>query len=131
MNHTWKIFSNCTVWQTKFNFTLLQFYNITFLLSEERLLAAQMLEEQDLPCKVYVDTMTDEACLKYGSIPERLYVIHEGKVAYAGGTGPFYYSVPELEYWLKCFKSKITYNPPKKGFFDVDKQSGKAIKYYK
>ncbi len=87
-----------------------------------------MLEEQDLPCKVFVDTMTDEACLKYGSIPERLYIIHEGKIAYAGGTGPFYYSIPELEHWLKCFKNKIRYVPPKKGFFDFDKESGKAMK---
>ncbi len=90
----------------------------------DRLLAAQILEETPgLPCKVYVDTMTDEACLKYGGIPERLHVIHNGKIAYSGRTGPFFYTVDELEYWLKCYKNKTEYNPESKSFlstiFDV------------
>ena len=37
--------------------------------------------------------MTDEACKAYGSLPDRLYIVHEGKIAYQGGLGPFEYEV--------------------------------------
>ncbi len=63
--------------------------------------------------------MSDEACLKYGGIPERLHVIHNGKIAYSGRTGPFFYNVGEVEYWLKCYKNKTDYNPNSKSFIST------------
>ncbi len=63
-------------------------------------------EEENLPCKVYVDKMTNEANLSYGAIPERLYVILDGNIAYAGGFGPMYYKLEEVVNWLDVFKNK-------------------------
>ena len=37
--------------------------------------------------------MTDDACKAYGSLPDRLYIVHRGKVVYQGGRGPFEYKV--------------------------------------
>ena len=43
--------------------------------------------------KLLADLMTDDACKAYGSFPDRLYVVHRGKIAYQGGRGPFGYKV--------------------------------------
>lgn len=49
---------------------------------EERLSAAQILVKEDPLCPVVVDEMTDVAVMKYGAMPERLYVLQAGKVLY-------------------------------------------------
>ena len=43
--------------------------------------------------KLLADLMTDDACKAYGSLPDRLYIVHRGKVVYQGGRGPFEYKV--------------------------------------
>ena len=73
----------------------------------ERLDAARNLEAAagvSLPCPVFVDTMENAANVAYAAIPERLYIIKEGKVAFVGGDGPMNYSIPEME---KALRSMI------------------------
>ena len=68
---------------------------------EDRLEAAAMLAEKNLPCPLVVDTMTNEAALDYGTLPERLYIILDGKIVYAGGRDPWNYKPSEVKEWLK------------------------------
>ena len=44
--------------------------------------------------------MEHEAEKKYQGLPERLYVIMDNKIVYAGGLGPFNYSVDEVDTFL-------------------------------
>lgn len=49
---------------------------------EERLSAAQILVQKEPLCPVVVDEMNDVAAVKYGALPERLYVLQAGNVVY-------------------------------------------------
>lgn len=49
---------------------------------EDRLSAAQILVKKDPLCPVVVDDMSDTSAIKYGALPERLYVLQAGKVIY-------------------------------------------------
>ncbi len=49
---------------------------------EERLSAAQILVQKEPLCPVVVDEMSNIAAIKYGALPERLYVLQAGKVVY-------------------------------------------------
>ena len=73
---------------------------------DERFAAAQQLYDQQVPCRLLVDNMDDNASLQYSARPERLYVISEGKVAFQGGRGPLLYSVAEVEKWLLEYRQK-------------------------
>ena len=48
----------------------------------DRLVAAQTLVDLEPGCPVVVDDMSDVTACKYGSLPERLYVLQAGKVVY-------------------------------------------------
>ncbi len=63
---------------------------------EDRITAAKMLKEKNLPCPLVVDTMTDEASKLYGALPERLFIILNGRVVYEGRQGPFGYNAEEM-----------------------------------
>lgn len=73
---------------------------------EDRLEAAKILLDKKPNCPVLVDTMSNEACKLYGSLPERLYIILDGIVVMHGGEGPFKYYVEEVEEWLTKFTGK-------------------------
>lgn len=49
---------------------------------EDRLSAARILVQKDPLCPVVVDDMSDTSAIKYGALPERLYVLQGGKVIY-------------------------------------------------
>lgn len=49
---------------------------------EDRLSAAQILVKKKPLCPVVVDDMSDTSAIKYGALPERLYVLQAGKVIY-------------------------------------------------
>lgn len=49
---------------------------------EERLSAAQILVQEEPLCQVVVDDMNNSCSIKYGAMPERLYVLRAGKVTY-------------------------------------------------
>jgi len=70
----------------------------------DRIRAAATLREEagtDLGgSTILVDLMDDPANLGYAALPERLYVIQDGRVVYQGGLGPFDYRIEEVEAFL-------------------------------
>ena len=76
---------------------------------QERLLAASILlddEELRPPGTFLIDTMDNEADLLYGGLPERLYIILDGTIVYAGRKGPAGYKLNEVKEWLENYKAK-------------------------
>ena len=56
-------------------------------------------------CDVVVDTMRNTANLYYGAYYERLYVVMDDVIVYAGERGPQGYRMGELETWLEKYTS--------------------------
>ena len=50
--------------------------------------------------------MKNEASRSYGSFPDRLYIVLDGKVVYQGGLGPVDYNTYEMEQWLEKYFEK-------------------------
>ncbi|XP_046861549.1 thyroxine 5-deiodinase-like [Xenia sp. Carnegie-2017] len=75
----------------------------------ERCKAAQKLHELNLQCQIMVDTMDDNANVAFGALPERLYAIEDGKVAYVGGQGPMNSSMKAARDWLESYREKNTF----------------------
>tara|TARA_B110001452_G_C15073558_1_gene374708 strand:+ start:340 stop:681 length:342 start_codon:yes stop_codon:yes gene_type:complete len=50
---------------------------------------------------IVVDSIADELENRYEARPERLYVVHGGKVLWRGGLGPFEYDAPGLAAFLE------------------------------
>lgn len=71
---------------------------------EDRLSAAELLVQQEPLCPVVVDEMDDISAIKYGALPERLYVLQAGKVVYKGMVGPWGYDPMEVRSFLKKMK---------------------------
>eukprot|EP00092_Neocalanus_flemingeri_P106243 GFUD01136309.1.p1 GENE.GFUD01136309.1~~GFUD01136309.1.p1 ORF type:complete len:124 (+),score=35.38 GFUD01136309.1:162-533(+) len=71
---------------------------------EQRMEAAATLREEAdeflKDCPILVDQMDDRANLAYAALPERLYVVQDGKISFEGGAGPFHYSIEEVEKFL-------------------------------
>ena len=67
----------------------------------DRLEAAKLLREYDIPCTTVVDPMTNETASAYGATPDRLYIVQDELVVYEGGRGPANYHIEEVESWLK------------------------------
>jgi len=55
---------------------------------------------------VLVDTMADEATQAYGAFPERLVIVHHGRIVYLGGNGPYKYNLTEARRWLEEYKAE-------------------------
>lgn len=68
---------------------------------EDRLSAARILVQKEPLCPVVVDEINDVTAIKYGALPERLYVLQAGKVVYKGGVGPCGYSPLEVRSFLE------------------------------
>jgi len=70
----------------------------------DRLSAAATLREeagQALEgCRILVDPMDDRANIAYAALPERLYVVQDGRIIYQGGLGPFDYNISDVEAFL-------------------------------
>ncbi len=66
---------------------------------EERQVVAKRCETAlNYEIQTYVDTMDDTVSKAYAAKPTRLYLVGlDGRVAYAGGLGPFGFKPPELE----------------------------------
>ena len=61
----------------------------------------------EYPCQHYtqlsceqVDPMDDRANHAFAALPERIYVVLDGRIAYQGGLGPFDYKIEEVEEFL-------------------------------
>lgn len=64
--------------------------------------AARILQEAySLDMPILVDGMDDSLCRAYAAMPERFYIILEGKVLVAGDQGPAMYDLRALEDWIK------------------------------
>ena len=70
---------------------------------KDRIEVANILQSNIPEAQVYADLFTNTAGKAYGAIPERLYVLLDGVVAYEGGEGPYNYDLDELREWLARF----------------------------
>lgn len=68
---------------------------------EERIKAGEMLQEQNLACDVVVDDISNNTNRAYAGLYERLYIMQNSKIVYAGELGPMGYSLGEVEEWLE------------------------------
>ena len=68
---------------------------------DDRIDAARRLYNSGVKCPILVDEMSNNANRLYGGSPERLYVLLDDKIVYAGEKGPMGYDLPELEKWLE------------------------------
>jgi len=57
--------------------------------------------------KVVTDVIEDEAEKMFSAWPERLYVVLDGRVLYAGGKGPFGYRIDHLQSFLEDYFEKV------------------------
>ena len=63
--------------------------------------------------KLFIDTMDNNANEMYAALPERLFILNEGRLSYVGGVGPFCYNLEEVEKWLRSFEKKVKRLPLK------------------
>ncbi|ELU00448.1 hypothetical protein CAPTEDRAFT_204892 [Capitella teleta] len=71
---------------------------------DSRLAAAEILSLRKPSFPIVVDSMTDEANIKYGGLFERLYVFRDDVIEYQGGRGPSGCHVAEVEQHLLRYK---------------------------
>ena len=60
----------------------------------------------DPPCPVAVDPIDDCMSKAFGSLPERLYVIHDDVIKVQGLRGPMGYHLDVIQDWLENFTNK-------------------------
>ncbi|XP_075395965.1 type I iodothyronine deiodinase isoform X2 [Tenrec ecaudatus] len=72
---------------------------------QDRLRAARLLLDRGPQCPVVVDTMENESSRLYAALPERLYVLQEGRVLYKGKPGPWNYHPEEVRAVLEKLDS--------------------------
>ena len=51
-----------------------------------------------------VDSMNNEACLKFGAYPQKLFVIYKSRVAFSSGPGPNGYDIGAVTDWLNDYE---------------------------
>lgn len=72
---------------------------------QDRMKAVDILLKHQPNCPVVVDDMSNDINYKYGAMPERLYIVLNGKIVYLGERGPRGYHVEEVEEWLTKYTS--------------------------
>jgi hypothetical protein len=88
-------------WQMKSNVKEDVCYAQPKTLEQRVAIANDFVQRQKYPLPFGIDDMNDEADHAYSAWPERLYIIDEhGRIAYAGGMGPFHYAPEEVRAWL-------------------------------
>jgi len=70
---------------------------------QDRIEAASILAEQVPNIPVYTDLMDNHVNRAFGAMPERLFILLDNKVVYAGGMGPFFYNLDDVKTWLDNF----------------------------
>ena len=67
-----------------------------------------ILDDEELrpPGTFLIDIMDNEADLLYGGMPERLYIILDGVIVYAGRKGPVGYNLNDVRKWLEKYRAK-------------------------
>jgi hypothetical protein len=88
-------------WQMKSNVKEDVCYAQPKTLEQRVAIAQDFVKRQKYPLPFGIDDMNNAADLAYSAWPERLYVIDEqGRIAFAGGIGPFKYDPQEVRAWL-------------------------------
>uniref|UniRef100_A0A8C6RRZ9 Iodothyronine deiodinase n=1 Tax=Nannospalax galili TaxID=1026970 RepID=A0A8C6RRZ9_NANGA len=78
-------------WAFKNNVDIRQHQNL-----QDRLWAAHLLLARSPQCPVVVDTMQNLSSQQYAALPERLYILQEGRILYKGKPGPWNYNPEEV-----------------------------------
>jgi len=66
--------------------------------AERAEVASQCVKDLNLPMPALIDNMDDSTNQNYLGWPDRLYLVDkDGKLAYAGGRGPFFFSTEEMD----------------------------------
>ena len=100
-------------WQMKSNVKEDVCYAQPKTLEQRVAIAKDFVERQKYPLPFGIDEMNDAADRAYSAWPERLYIIDEhGRIAYAGGIGPFNYDPEEVRAWLAKRFGEVKQNPP-------------------
>jgi type I thyroxine 5'-deiodinase len=77
-------------------------------LEERSKVASTCAEKLNMPMPAVVDRMDDKVNQAYRGWPDRLYLIgKDGKLAYTGGRGPFFFSPAEWEAAIEAELKKI------------------------
>uniref|UniRef100_A0A8C8VQR3 Iodothyronine deiodinase n=1 Tax=Pelusios castaneus TaxID=367368 RepID=A0A8C8VQR3_9SAUR len=63
---------------------------------QDRKKAAEFLLKENPSYPVVLDTMENLSSSKYAALPERLYLLREGKIVYKGGVGPWNYHPQDI-----------------------------------
>jgi hypothetical protein len=68
---------------------------------EDRIAAAnRFVTDFEFPVEVVCDSFENQMNERFEAWPERLFIIQDGVVVYAGGYGPFDYKLAEVKDWL-------------------------------
>jgi hypothetical protein len=73
---------------------------------ERKDMAKWLINKKHFDMPVVLDTIEDNLLKAYNSWPIRLYIIHEGTIAFCGDQGPFGYSPPSLDAVLQKLINK-------------------------
>jgi Iodothyronine deiodinase len=92
-------------------------------LAERSKVASTCVEKLNMPMPAIVDKLDDKVNQAYKGWPDRLYLIgKDGKLAYSGGRGPFFFSPAELETAIKVEVKRISGDgTPERGAVDKTK----------
>lgn len=99
--------------EEKGDFTGLAFEVETHKTLEDRVAAARYMLEAEPEAfkhvKVVVDGMNNLGSIFYATIPERQYIVHNGKTAFVGGLGPFKHveSLRRVKKWLTTYEQEV------------------------
>lgn len=70
----------------------------------DRVEASNRLRTPDMESPVLVDPMDNQNSRMYAAVPERLYIIYNSTIVYAGTWGPMNYKPSEVKNWLQKFR---------------------------
>jgi len=71
------------------------------ILQERIKIATDFVERENCIVPLVVDLMDNNANKKYFAFPERLFIVVDGVLEYAGLQGPYDYNLDEVEEWLR------------------------------
>ena len=96
-------------WQMKSNVKEDVCYAQPKTLEQRIAIANDFVQRLKYPVPFGIDDMTNAANDAYSAWPERIYIIDEhGRIAYAGGMGPFNYHPEEARAWLAARFGEVT-----------------------
>ncbi|EDV18712.1 uncharacterized protein TRIADDRAFT_34769, partial [Trichoplax adhaerens] len=66
-------------------------------------IAKQFINRFQFQLPFFIDCIENDTMKAYDAVPERLYVVDDGKIVYSGGPGPFAYSLDDMEQFLEKY----------------------------